>query len=76
MAVSPSPGSLKYGGKAGLSVPTVKVPGVLVARSSGVHWLAVPSDAVAEALAATLALALAATDADAEALGDAPAPSS
>jgi hypothetical protein len=57
-------------------VPTVSVPGVFVASASGVHSLAVPSDAVAEALAATLALALAAADADAEALGDAPAPSS
>ena len=57
-------------------MPTVRVPGVFVARSSGVHWLAVPSDAVAEALAATLALALANADADAEALGDAPAPPS
>ena len=59
-------------------MPTVNVPGVFVARSSGVHWLAVPSDAAAEALADALAaaLALALADADAEALGDAPVPPS
>ena len=56
-------------------MPTVNVPGVFVARSSGVHWLAV-SDAAAEALADALAATLALADADAEGLGDAPVPPS
>ncbi len=70
VACSSLAGGSKYGGKAGLSVPTVRVPGVLVGRSAAAQDAASLAEADADgggrcALAALAGRRLAGGDEDA-----------